>query len=437
MLVFGAPLMLLAGALAALLPVALHLIRPRPGARQPLPTARFLTPETRSRVRLGPPDQPLLLALRILLLLLVAAALALPGWLPAARGRAEVVLLDRAAGDADGWRRAVAETRARLLPESGPSRGALVLFDSTGRLVPPGAVTPRLLDSLASQPPARRSDLAAALAQVPAAVRASGAVDSLRLSIVSPLSAAGWGAGTGALRPAAWPGRVGIVAVEGPPRDPPAPGARRTAAVWARPGAGDLVSAAAAAAGLPPASAADSAAAVFVLRTITAAEEARLGGAATVVRQEGAGTRLAGAGAVVLDGLDPVPGAGRRTSLVPAPGERVVATWEEGGAAAVASRQGATCRVRFGADLEAGALPRGAGYPHLVARLASACEGTPATHSGSLDAGGRRLLAGAGPEWVSARTLGSAAPVPLGRWLLALAVVTALAEMLLARRRTA
>ena len=46
----------------ALLPVALHLLRQRPAARRALPTARFLTPEPRSRIRLAAPDQPLLLA---------------------------------------------------------------------------------------------------------------------------------------------------------------------------------------------------------------------------------------------------------------------------------------------------------------------------------------------------------------------------------------
>jgi hypothetical protein len=43
MLTLGAPLFLLAGALAALVPLALHLIRRRPPSRSPLPTARFLS----------------------------------------------------------------------------------------------------------------------------------------------------------------------------------------------------------------------------------------------------------------------------------------------------------------------------------------------------------------------------------------------------------
>ena len=105
MLTFAAPGFLLAGALAMLVPLALHLIRRRPPGRAPLPTARFLAEDPRNAVRVSRPSDLVLLALRMLLLLLVGAAFSRPAWLPAPEGTSTVVLLDRGgAVDADGWR---------------------------------------------------------------------------------------------------------------------------------------------------------------------------------------------------------------------------------------------------------------------------------------------------------------------------------------------
>src|SRR4051812_689774 len=136
---FGAPWFLLAGGIAALVPLALHLIRRRPPSRAPLPTARFLSPDPRTSVRVGRPTDLLLLALRMLLLVLAAAAFARPVWRPAARGTAGVVLLDRGAATAggDAWPRGVAAARQRLLGPRGEALGALVLFDSAASVVPP------------------------------------------------------------------------------------------------------------------------------------------------------------------------------------------------------------------------------------------------------------------------------------------------------------
>jgi hypothetical protein len=151
---FGTPAFLLAGALAALVPLALHLIRRRPPARAPLPTQRFLAPDPRTSVRVSRPTDLLLLALRMLLLVLAGAAFARPVWLPSSSGTSEIVLLDRGAGAAsgDGRRQAVAAARQRLLGADGVARGELVLFDTAAVRVPRRRITPALFDSLASAP---------------------------------------------------------------------------------------------------------------------------------------------------------------------------------------------------------------------------------------------------------------------------------------------
>ncbi|HEX6910077.1 MAG TPA: BatA domain-containing protein, partial [Longimicrobium sp.] len=69
MLTLALPGFLLAGTLAMLLPLALHLIRRRPPVRAPLPTARFLVEDPRNAVRVSRPTDLRLLALRMLLLL--------------------------------------------------------------------------------------------------------------------------------------------------------------------------------------------------------------------------------------------------------------------------------------------------------------------------------------------------------------------------------
>src|SRR3712207_53890 len=120
MLTLGIPAFLVAGALAMLVPLALHLIRRRPPMRAPLPTARFLVEDPRNAVRVSRPTDLPLLALRMLLLLLLGFALARPAWLPTPEGTSTVVLLDRgAAMQGDGWRAAVGEARRSLLDPAG------------------------------------------------------------------------------------------------------------------------------------------------------------------------------------------------------------------------------------------------------------------------------------------------------------------------------
>ncbi|MEW5931547.1 MAG: BatA domain-containing protein, partial [Gemmatimonadota bacterium] len=140
MLQFARPALLAAGVLAALVPLLLHLIARRPPERTALPTARFLSPDARTAIRLRRrPTDLLLLALRMLLLALLGAAAAGPAWLPRQRGTAELVLLDRSAAmDRRAWAAAVGEARRALLGPDGAARGALVLFDSAAAPVASG-----------------------------------------------------------------------------------------------------------------------------------------------------------------------------------------------------------------------------------------------------------------------------------------------------------
>ncbi|HEU4558452.1 MAG TPA: BatA domain-containing protein, partial [Longimicrobium sp.] len=213
---FGTPAFLLAGALAALIPLALHLIRRRPPARAPLPTERFLTPDPRTSVRVSRPSDPLLLALRMLLLFLAAAAFARPVWLPDSQGVSEIVLLDRGAATSagDGGRQALGAARQRLLGEDGRARGELVIFDTAAVRVPRRRVTPALFDSLAAAPPSAAAiRYAAALRAIPAAARELRGADSVRVTLVTRLRWGGWSEGIAPLRSAAWPGAIDLVAL--------------------------------------------------------------------------------------------------------------------------------------------------------------------------------------------------------------------------------
>lgn len=391
MLTFGAPALLAAGVLAALVPLALHLLRPLPGDRRPLPTARFLTREPRNRLRIAAPDHLPLLALRMSLMALIGAALAQPGWLPRRHGRADIVLVDAAvARDSAAWMRALAGAGRRIGPDD-----AVAVFDSANG----------------------RARLESALAALPAAARGRATQDSLRVTLVSPLRAADWSEAAGALRVAAWPGRITLVEVAGDSANP-APAAQVTAAA---PGSGRYLPAALAAIQAPMVSV-DSADVLF-----TATAGGARTGASVVIAPAAVGGRT---DRLRFDDGEPVSAL---RGQAPPPGQ-LLAAWADGAPAATMVRDGDGCRVHAGFPLEAGELPLSVRYPHLIRMLLHACR-PAAAPPGALDPGAKRVLAGTGPEWVSARTLGTATPVPLGRWILLLALLAAIAETLLARHR--
>lgn len=182
--------------------VGLHLLSTRRPPARPLPTARFV-PESDLRAvsRTSRPTDLFLLALRVLAVLLIAAAFAQP--IPDAPGPSlrRVVALE--------WTTAIvdveaARARAQALLGEGD---ALVVFDTGARVLPASA-----LATLAA--PTQR---AVALSPMFVAARdaareiARGA-DSLALTVVSGFPAEAWDAATAALRDE-WNGRIEVVRV--------------------------------------------------------------------------------------------------------------------------------------------------------------------------------------------------------------------------------
>ena len=179
--------------------VALHLLSTRRPPQRPLPTARFV-PESDLRAvsRTSRPTDLLLLALRVLAVLLIAAAFAQP--IPDRPGPAQrrIVALEWTTAMID-----VEATRARAQALLGDG-DALVVFDTAARIVDAAE-----LATLA--PPTVR---AAALSPMLVAVRdAAGTIargaDSLAVTLLSAVPAEAWDDATTALR-ASWPGRVDV-----------------------------------------------------------------------------------------------------------------------------------------------------------------------------------------------------------------------------------
>jgi len=459
---FGAPLLLLAGALAALVPLALHLIRRRPPTRAALPTARFLSEDARTSVRLSRPTDLLLLALRMLLLVLAGTALARPRWLPAPEGTSEIVLLDRGAAMASGggWTRAVSLARSTLLAGDGTARGELVLFDTAAVRVERRRVTAALFDSLAaSRPDAPRASYAAALGAVLPAARELRGADSVRVTLLSRPRWSGWSDGLPLLRESTWRGAIALPdlgAAAAPGDSAAGAGDAKRATIIGPARAGQFASPALEATGwtvrradglaaLP----ADSTALYVVL-----APPSPAAGAVLAERARAGATVLVGRAGVTAEMGDVVPwtGIGRegrpggwmwidgqRLSAPeaargePKPGAIPIAFWDDGRPAAVAARVGRGCVVFAATELEGGEMPFSAAYPRALDRLARGCDPSAGEGDAPLDAGARAVLRGSGPAALSASTIpGAGGGIPLGRWVMVIALLVAIAETVVA-----
>ncbi len=491
MLTLARPGFLLAGLAAALIPLLLHLLARRPPASVALPTARFLRPDPRSRLRFRRrPSDPLLLVLRMLLLILLGAGLAGLRWIPSTSGTAEIVLLERGAGMEVSWERAVAEARRRLLDGGNAARGVLVLFDSVAAIVPPARLTPVLWDSLlAAAPGSAPVDYTAALQAIVPAAREVGRIDSVRATLLWTQRAEGWRPGLAELRRATWPGSLEILDFPFPPEDPPpsAPPTPPGEAVIIADSGGVYAEAALGALGwdpriiTPPDSLPD-APLYLVLDSAPPTVAERL-----VERLERGATLLIAAPVPeplrsILPWLPipspdsvvapwpaeetmvfgPKPDAVRsaataelvlRASTAGQPGRpssdaRTIAVWGNGRAAAVAARRGDGCIVFLTASLAGGVLPTQAEFPRALERLVNACGATgqgtePAaggTFGGQLDGGARQVLEQperpptVAPSRLAPGGAESEAGRPFGRWLLAAAFGIALIETLLVHR---
>lgn len=435
MIEIARPGLLWAGALAALLPLALHLLRPRERERRILPTARFLTPDTRTRLRLHRrPDHLLLLALRMVLCLLLGAALAGLSWVGPSEGIQEIVVVDAGPGMAPVWDE-VGEALAPLVDE-GTSQVVLVGLDDQGQVeyrpLPAEAVTPgEGWDALGPGEGATPSDvrLAHLLRGLRDAAGLSLGSDSLRARIVTLPRWSAWGVGTVELRETLWPGAIALTPLAD--EAPPAP--RSTPAPIRLQGPEELTAAIAPALERLGHEVVDTAAPV----------ELRVGGPDALgglwtsdsggagVSEEGDYLLLDGR---VLDGAGPpVPGTPAEGAMVP--------LLRSGGVPAAASRAGdaepevSSCEVAL--PLEAGApiLESGELVLLLESLLREACGAgiggaDDATRSGTLVAWAQLLEGDGGAEVVEAEPLRyREAGHSLTRLLLALALAVALVEV--------
>jgi hypothetical protein len=141
-MIWLAPAFLIAGGAIAL-PVLLHLLRRRPIEVRPFPSLRFLGPAAARETRRHRVRRWIVLALRCLLLLLLAAGFARPFWgrLAPAAGAAMVVVLDSSmSAQARGRPEALRDFALRqlsLLKDGRGDQAGLLVMDSGPRWVVP------------------------------------------------------------------------------------------------------------------------------------------------------------------------------------------------------------------------------------------------------------------------------------------------------------
>ena len=200
------PLWLVVGAAGALATVALHFITTSRAPAVLLPTARFVPRGEASAVaRSRRPADLVLLAVRVLAVMLLAAAFAQPVVHTRGGGVRRVLVADRSRG-------AGTELRERVRGEW-RTGDALVLLDSTARVVTVGAedtiskMVPTLVPGLLSAGVIAARRAASVLAQH---------ADSVELVVISPLTADEFDSATSPLL-RAWPGRVRVVRVAASP----------------------------------------------------------------------------------------------------------------------------------------------------------------------------------------------------------------------------
>lgn len=427
---FLSPWMMVAGVVAAFGVFALHLLTTRRPPAVMLPTARFV-PESdvRAVARASRPTDLLLLALRALAVLALGAAFAQP--VPDAPGAQvrTVVALE--------WTTALTDLEAARRQAKGYlSRGnALVVFDTAAREVPLEA-----LDTLSPPSPLlRRATLSPMFVRAhDAGMRIARGADSVRLVVLSGVSADGLDAATPRWR-AAWPGRVEVIRlavssdtlvspsleVSGIAADDPLQPA--LAALRAGRGTHGVRLA------RTEATVADSAwvrevpGAVLVLWPATAAS-------ADVAREGSIDPRadtVISAGVVALDGGEAIPLVAPLMRRV-VPEGRVVARWRDGLPAVTERVYGNGCVRSVGVGIPAaGDLTLRPPFTRFLEAMLAPCGGArgavlPDSALPWLHAEG--ALAN-GPALASAATTSS----PLTKWLLAIATLLLAVEQVLRR----
>ena len=427
---FLAPWMMVAGVIGALGVFALHLLTTRRPPAVMLPTARFV-PESdvRAVARASRPTDVVLLVLRALAVLAIGAAFAQP--VPDAPGAQvrTVVALE--------WTTAVADIEAaRAKAKEYLSRGnALVVFDTAAREVPQEA-----LDTLSAPSPLlRRATLSPMFVRArDAGMRIARGADSVRLVVISGVSADALDAATPAWR-AAWPGRVEVVRLTVQADTSPAPtldvsgllpdDPLRPALATLRNGRGPHGVRLARA----EATAADSAwvrevpGAVLVLWPATAAS-------ADVAREGSIDPRadtVIAAGVVALDGGKAIPLVAPLMRRA-VPEGRAVARWRDGTPAVTERVYGNGCVRSVGVGIPlAGDLTLRPPFAHFLEAMLAPCGGARSA-----------ALPDSAVPWLHAEgaladgpTLASSAPTssPLTKWLLLLATLVLAIEQVMRR----
>ncbi|MEP7001060.1 MAG: BatA domain-containing protein [bacterium] len=464
---FLAPWAFAIGALAAAGVVVLHLVARQRPAAYVLPTTRFI-PDQRtlvSRVATRPRDL-LLLLLRALLLLCAGAAFARPVLTPTRGTTAHVILLDRSRAVANAKD---AVTLARKLVSDG-APVTVIAFDSV-----PTALASAAWDSLASVPrtesPGSLSAALIAARRVSATIATD--VDSVQLHIVSPMALSEIDSATLRVR-AMWPGAIRVERVATRP-DSSTPWRLERTLTSADPLGPALLSSRASGfmrlssrtrsvSGSPPRGASskpscaesrsrpslgdcgmtaecvnggsrDCAMTTRLVRgALSATDSAFARGGGTVVRWDtSAAPRVAAEGLAVGD--DVIVAALGRVAV--ARTGRVVARWADGQRAAAESQLGAGCIREVGVMLPvAGDIALHPPFQRIARGLLAPC-GLVVAETAADSATVARFV-GTSRHAARADALRSGAdrPSPLARWLLALALILGIGELIVRARST-
>ena len=414
---FLAPWALVIGALAAAGMVALHLVARQRPAAYVLPTTRFVPDERTlvSRAATRPRDL-LLLVLRVLLVLVAAAAFARPVLTPSRGTLGRIVLLDRSRAVASATD-AVAKARA-LASDDAPF--VLVAFDSSAAQV---AKAP--WDSLAalSASSADGSLSAALVLARRASVALAERVDSVELIVVSPLAAREIDAATSRLR-AEWPGALRIERLA--LRADSTTAWRLERALPASDALGPAM--------LSVRAVDDARVSRLVRAPFSAADSAFARGGGTVVRWDSASAVRPAADGLATGETVVVASLGRRPV---ASRERTLARWADGTPAATESVVGAGCLREVGvAQPAAGDIALHPPFQSIVRWLLTPCGVRPPDVAADSAAVAR--LVGSNRTAASATALrrDEDQSSPLARWLLALALLLVGAEMFVRTRPT-
>lgn len=417
-MIFLSPWAFAIGALASAGMVVLHLIARQRPAAYVLPTTRFI-PDQRtlvSRATTRPRDL-LLLVLRVLLLLCASAAFARPARTPARGAIARVVLLDRSravANAAEG----VAKARA-LVSDGAPA--TIIAFDSVSTVL-----TAPAWDSLADAP---RSDATGSLsAALVAGRRASAALaeraDSVQLIVVSPLAASELDAAVMRVR-SAWPGAVRLERVA-PRIDSNATWRLERALSTADPLGPSVV-------------AVRGGDGAFVTRLVrgapTPADSAFASQGGTVVRWDRAAAARPRAEGLAAGGEVIVAALGRTPVSVKG---RAIARWADGTAAAMEAPLGKGCVRDIGIALPvAGDIALHPPFQRMARAMLAPCRLSVAERPADSSRVARLLGAHRKAASSSLLRTDDVRPSPLARWLLVLAILLAIAEMVVRGRAVA